>query len=155
MARAAVLIGYFAIEWSEAALVVAHVHVVHKDGGAMVGRAKVHEGAHAWLWLVVEVFLVPEQPFVKEEVLALRVPISRYLQDGGGREIVLEQVGSVEVGVLGEAVQVRLVGIVAPAVAIRVDDVMPRTVEADRRTVVDVDQEGSRLHRRLAMPCER
>ena len=106
------------------------MHVVHEDGGAMVGRAEVHKGAHTWLWLIGEVLLVPEQAFVEKEIFLLRVPVARHLQHGRGSEVVFDQVGAVEVGVLGEAVEVRLVGIVAPAIAIRIDDVMPRAVEA-------------------------
>ncbi len=47
------------------ALVVTNMHVIHEDRGAMIGRAKMHEGAHPRLWLVREILLVPKQPLVE------------------------------------------------------------------------------------------
>jgi len=46
------------------------------------------------LWVEFETALVPDQALVIEELLALRVPVSRHLQRGRFAEVIFNQVSA-------------------------------------------------------------
>jgi len=77
--------------------------------------------------------LVPDRAFVEHEFGALRVPIAGDLKKAGGGEIVFDKVAlglRLRVGAVS-AVGLRLVAIVVITRFVRIDNGVPRPVEAD------------------------
>ncbi len=90
----------------------------------------------------LEVALIPEHAFVEEDVLVLRIPIGGDRDRGRLGEVIFQQLAAARpVKIAGVAFGAGLGRIIAPAIAIRIDNVVPWTVEAGRRPVVDVHQQ--------------
>ena len=143
--------GHFAVEGSEAALVVADALLVDPDEGLIVGRADVEEGARVGLGLKVEVALIPDDSLVAEERRVLGVPVAGHLERGRGGEVVLRVVrAAIDVGVSIEGVGLVVdlaVGGVERSRRWLIDQVVPVSVERGDRAMIDADQK--RLQRLL------
>src|SRR6478672_8454565 len=69
---------------------------VEVDVGTIVGRAEPQERTRAsFQWQTFECFPVPDGPFIIEQVRALSVPITRYLQRRRLIEVVLDAIATV------------------------------------------------------------
>ena len=88
------LLRSLAVEAGESSLVIANVFTVDPDHRPVVGRANVEKCPVVGLWVEFETALVPDQALVIEELLALRVPVSRHLQRGRFAEVIFNQVSA-------------------------------------------------------------
>ena len=133
VALGAHVVGDFELEGREAALVLADFLAVDEDHGAIVGGAEPDEDAVAGGRRAIEFALVPDGAFVEHEVGALRVPIARDLEAGGGIEVVFDEVAlGLRLLVGAEAaIGLRFVAIVEVAGFVGVDDGAPLSVEAE------------------------
>jgi hypothetical protein len=123
--------GHLERERREAALVLAEALAVQPHRRALRRRSELHERAAARLKGGVEAALIPDRPFVIEQVGALRVPVAGHLQRRRACEVVLDEVRLVaRLGVVEVAVRARLAAVVEAAVVVRVDDDVPGAVEA-------------------------
>src|SRR5579859_3770150 len=135
--------GDLAVERSESALMLANFPGVDPNNGVVIGGADVKEDACVRFWLVLEISLVPQQPFIIVERWALRIPVARDAQRWRFVEIIFHErtVGQV-VAVHKKAVRTVLSVESVKTRAIGIHDSVPISVEADRGAVIHVGQQG-------------
>ena len=100
------------------------------------------EDACVRLRRILKIALIPEQAFVIEKRIALRVPIAGDFQRGRFGEIVFDQRVSLRVSVHEVAVTARLIVKSVEARSVRVDDSVPVAVQADAGAMIHVDEQS-------------
>ena len=135
----------FAVEWREAAFVIADPLLVDPDVRPVVSCTDVKECAGTGFGPSVEVSLIPNDALVVEELWLLGIPVAGNFEGGSGREIELFVVLADDVGVIVHGVGL----VVDPAVSIikspagrLVNKIMPVSVETGDGTVVETDDKG-------------
>ena len=96
--------GNFAIERSEAALVITDSFLVDPDVRTVVGRPDMEESARTWFGLGIKVSLIPEHALVVEKLRHLRVPVAWDFDGGSGSEVVFLVMIANDVGMLVQGV---------------------------------------------------
>ena len=89
---------------------------------------------------ILKIALIPEQAFVIEKRIALRIPIARDFQRGRFGEIVFDQRMSLRVSVHEIAVAAGLIVKSVEAGGVGVDDDVPVTVQANAGAMIYVDE---------------
>ena len=143
--------GDFAVEGSEAALVIADALLVYPDEGLIVCSADVEEGTRVCFGLEVEVTLVPDDSLEAKESGVLGIPVPRDLECGGSSEVVLLVMRSaVDVGVAVEGIAVianLTFGSVETLSGWLINEVVPVSIEGGDGAPIDTYQK--RLKRLL------
>ena len=95
---------YFAIERCVATLVVANAPLVDPNVRTVVGCSCMEKRTRVRLGRGVEISLVPDHPFVVEQLRHLRIPVARNSQCGSSSKIVFLIVLAHDVRVLVQGV---------------------------------------------------
>jgi hypothetical protein len=134
----------FAVEWREAAFVLADSFLIDPNIRPIVGSADVKERAHIGLGLVSEIALIPEHTLVAKQCRILRVPVPGNFERGRCCEVVfLHSTFAHQGRVLVHPVSAVMHGSVraVKASSCHVDEVVPVAIEAGSGTVVHIDQQ--------------
>jgi hypothetical protein len=135
----------FAIERRVAALVVANAALVDPNVRTVVGCSDMEKCTRVRPGRRVEIALIPDHPFVVEQLRHLRIPVARNSQRGSSRKIVFLIVFAHDVRVL-----IQGVGLVIDLPARRVErrgwrlvnEVVPFSVQAGHAPVIDAHQKS-------------
>src|SRR5712672_2738446 len=97
---------------------------VQINDGLVIRGTEVDVLPLAGMLLIVELAPIPYRPFIEHPLVALRVPVSRNIQNRRRVEAVLDEI----------ALAARLLITKEPCLAVfkRIDDGMPRAIEAHR-----------------------